>query len=103
MSLHSNDLYGRFVLKKLAKQQRAKAMIGSSGIATAATLLGLVVGSGIAAASYFVERSSIPEPLGSLVVGIVVAILGILVGQWHLERRLRAVIELLKLDDVEAK
>lgn len=102
MSSHADDLDGQIVLKNLVKQQRARAVLERSGAMGEGTLLALSGGCVAGAATFFIERSSIPESLMSIAVGAVVAIVMIVIGQWRLERRLEAVIELLKLDDTEA-
>jgi protein-S-isoprenylcysteine O-methyltransferase Ste14 len=103
MNLQGSDLHGQHVLQKLGRQQRARAILGNSSTPGKATLSALAGGLVAAAVSFFVERSSIPESLASVVVGVVVAIVLIGFEQWRIERRLEAVIELLKLDDTEAK
>ncbi len=101
ISLQGSDLLGQLALKKLAKRDRAKAILRevvTPGQASLSTLaLALIAG----VTTLFVEKSSIPDSLESPVVWVVVAIVWIAGEQWRIKRRLDAAIELLKLDDTD--
>jgi hypothetical protein len=102
MSLQGTDLLAQLALKRLAKRERATAILREGATPGQASLLtlGLALIAGVA--TLFVERSSIPESLESPVVWGVVAIVWIAGEQWRIGRRLDAAIELLELDRTDA-
>ncbi len=88
MSVHASDLHGDLLLKRLARRQRAKAVLWGTSAPKEAAISILMTVLGAIAGAYFSSN---------VVLGVVVAF--ILVGMWRLERRLAAVIVLLKSDD----
>jgi hypothetical protein len=99
MSVQLGELEGVQLLRKLDRQQKARAVLAESSAAPSSMALQAVaVAVCVAICSSFVERGS-PSTLSiALTSGLVGAFVAMAIEQWKMRRRLDAVVALLKLD-----